>query len=486
MEINQFFISNMPFEIPENGKVTNLGDMKIWTHSNLEFSRVQSRSVDFLLLGFWVHPDFPKLSNEAILNHLSSLNELSTEFFDYLNQLVGRFVFIQKSDKNFIILNDARAQRQVFYHFDNENFYCTSSPQLFYKLIKFPFEIPTDKKVILTSRRYKVLDEWFPGDEYIEEKLKRLYPNFYLNISTQKLERIPFTIWEMSSTELKEYLKNQIIGGTKACLNRFTTIYFGVTGGSDSRFILSLNSDLENVTYFIYDREEKNKIDVELAKKLTERKNISLKIIRPKELSLSFLAFYKEQFLHPRVISKTQNYEWLKDNLGNKNAVVITGYSGEIYRNKILSVNPYHKNFDTVEDLIDYFHYPKSDYLEKMLADWLPSAKQYIQKCNHLTIPELFYWEIHVAYSALYAFEQDISGVEMFCPLSNRQMILNLIHNTTAEERSAPNGIIYQIINESSPEWKGIPYNPKPFHKKIKDEIFKVLPLKVVNLLINR
>lgn len=28
MEINQFFISNAPFEIPENGKITHLGEMK--------------------------------------------------------------------------------------------------------------------------------------------------------------------------------------------------------------------------------------------------------------------------------------------------------------------------------------------------------------------------------------------------------------------------------------------------------------------------
>src|SRR5690606_35597863 len=100
---------------------------------------------------------------------------------------------------------------------------------------------------------------------------------------------------------------------------------------------------------------------------------------------------------------------------------------------------------------------------------------------------DLFHWEQHMApYCAQYAFEQDISGVEMFCPLSNRQMILNLIHNTTKEERSTPHGLIYQIINETSPEWRDIPYNPKPFLKKLKDEVFKVLPLKIVNRVINR
>jgi len=486
MEINQFFISNTPFEIPENGKVTNLGDMKIWTHSNLELSRVQSGSTDFLLLGFWVHPEFPKLSNEAILNHLSSLNELSTEFFDYLNQLVGRFVLIQKSDKNFIILNDARAQRQVFYHFDNESFYCTSSPQLFYKLSKFPFEIPTDKKVILTSRRYKVLDEWFPGDEYLDTYLKRLLPNFYLEITSKQTKRIPYSVAKMDKDKLKSYLKKQIIGAAEACAFRHENILFGVTGGSDSRLILSLNPNLKNTTYFIYDREEKNKIDVEISKQLTKKKGITLKVIQPPPLSVSFLEFYKKQFLHPRVISKTQNYQWLKENFETNKSIVITGYSGEIFRNKVLSVNPYHKKFNTTQDFVDYFHYPKSDYLEKMLEKWLSTAPDYIRGCNHLNLAELFYWEIHVAYSALYAFEQDISGIEMFSPLSNRQMILNLIHNTTAEQRSAPNGIIYQIINETSPEWKGIPYNPRPFHKKIKDEVFKLLPLKVVNLLINR
>lgn len=486
MQVNQYFISNKPFQTPKNGKLITIGEFSIWAHENLGVTEYTSESVHLILLGFFVHPDSPQKKNEDILTELSSFTILSKEFFHFLNQLVGRFVLIVRKENNFIILNDSRAQRQIFYFYKDNDLYITSSPKLFYDLTNFEFHIPKDKQVILSSKRYKVLDEWFPGDEYLDNHLKRLIPNFYLDIYSREAKRIPFSILNMSKKNLKDYIKKQIIGAAEACAYRYENILFAVTGGSDSRLILSLNPSLKNASYFIYDREEKNSIDVKISKELTDKKGIILNIVKPKELSNGFLSFYKNQFLYPRIISKTQNFEWLSKNCQTAKSIVITGYSGEIYRNKILSVNPYHKKFQTPEDFIDYFHYPKSQYLERMLKDWLDSARNYIKDCNHLTLPELFYWEIHVAYSAQYVFEQDVSGVEMFCPLSNRQMILNLIHNTTAEERSAPNGIIYQIINETSPQWKDIPYNPKPFHKKLKDTIFNLLPLSMVNRLINR
>lgn len=487
MFINQYFISNNSFQSPKNGKLTTIGQFTIWSHENLEVTDFQTEIVEMVLLGFAFQPDFPAKSNLEILQNLASHPISSDSFFNFFNQLTGRFVLIIQNAEQTFILNDPGAQRQVFYQFEENNFYASSSPKLFYDLTAFEFKIPTEKQKILNSKRFKFLEEWFPGDEYLDEKLKRMLPNFFLEIENKKLNRIPFQVQKFTKDELKKYIQNQIYGSMEACLLRFDKVLNAVTAGSDSRLIFNATPRDEKIDYFLFKRESENDVDFRIAKELTKRKKINLSVYQPEKLSAEFLTFYQSQFLHPRVLSKLRNIEWLKNNYDGKNAVVIIGYAGEILRRYTQSNNTYQKRFETAEDLLDYLHYGKNEYLDLATKNWFETAKEYLQKSENLLLVDLFYWEqIMESYCAQYTFEQDLSGVEVFCPLSNRQMILNLIHNTSAKERSAPDGIIYQIINETSPEWKDIPYNPKPLHKKIKDEIFKRLPLSIVNRIINR
>ena len=488
MYINQYFISNAPFKSPENGKILPLGNLDIWAHENLELTEVKSPSIQLVLLGFILDPYFPQKSNSDILQDLTEHSESSIDsFFHHLNQLTGRFVLLFKNEEKTLILNDPAGQRQVFYRFEDANFYATSSPKLFYDVTDFEFKIPEEKLKILKSKRFKLLEEWFPGDEYLDSHLKRLLPNFFMQTDTQSIKRIPFKVQIISTQELKEIIRNQIYGSMEASIARFDKILFAVTAGSDSRLIFNSMPREEKIDYFLYKRESENDIDLKIAKKLTQKKKINLSVIQPDKLSDSFLPLFTSQFLYPRILSKLRNIEWLKSHFQNTNTVVIAGYAGEMLRDSTNSINPFQTHFRNAEDFVEYLHYPKTHYLENSIRNWVDSASEYLENCNHLSLLDLFHWEQHMApYCAQYAFEQDISGVELFCPLANRQMILNLIHNTTIEERSAPNGIIYELINENSPEWKDIPYNPKPTFKKLKDLLFKSLPLKIVNRIINR
>lgn len=488
MEINQYFISNVPFTYPQNGRTFSFGNFTLWAHENLEITSLKKTSQELLLLGFIFDPDFPQKSNFEILEDLVEKLEMKSDsFFNHINKLTGRFVLLFKTDDIIMILNDAAAQRQVFYRFQNDDFYATSSPKLFYEATNFEFKIPAEKIKILKSKRFKVLEEWFPGDEYVDSYLKRLLPNFFINLESQSVKRIPFQVQNISKQELKENIKNQIFGSIEASALRFGKILFGVTAGSDSRLVFNSMPLEEKIEYFLYKRESENDIDFKIAKKLTQKKKINLSVIQPEKLSDSFLKFYKAQFLYPRILSKLRNIQWLKNNFKNSNALIITGYAGELYRNCTNTLNPYQHHFSTSKDFIDYLYYPKTEYLDNSMKSWMRSAEEYLKNCKNLSFLDLFHWEHHMAlYGGKYTYEQDLSGVELFCPLANRQIILNLIHNTTSKERSAPNGVIYQIIDETSPEWKGIPYNPKPIRKKLKDFVFSKLPLKVVNRIINR
>lgn len=487
MKVNQYFISTINFESPENGNLFTLDNLKIWVHESLETTELTFDNQQLFLLGFIFNPTFPEKSNQEILKSLAVHSFSSIEFFNELNQLAGRFVLIVKENDKTIILNDPAAQRQVFYTYLNDDFYCTSSPKLFYDVTGMEFVIPPEKQKIISSKRFKLLEEWFPGDEYLDDKLNRLLPNFLIETEKKEIKRIPFTVQTISKEILKKRIRNTIYGSMEACIERFSKILFAVTAGSDSRLIFNSMPREEKVEYFLYKRESESDTDLIIAKQLTGQKKINLSVIKPEKLTSKFLEFYKPQFLFPRVLSKLRNIEWLSDNYQNSNTVVIAGYAGEMLRNSTNSINPYHKNFNSSQDFTDYFHYPPTEYLTNSMGVWLNSTPSYLKKCRHLSLLDLFHWEHHMApYCAQYAYEQDISGVEIFCPLSNRQLILDIIHNTTVEERSAYNGLIYQVINENTPEWKEIPYNPKPFLKKMKDEVFKILPLKIVNRLINR
>lgn len=487
MFIRQFFASTLPIPAPSSGTALVMGNMNIWVHSDLEITRTENNGHSLLLLGFAIDPDHPEWSNSDVMNHLAAQEFDSMLFYDYFNKLTGRFVLWAHSGSETLVFNDPAAQRQVFYHFSEEGSYLTSSPKLFYDQTDFHFEISEDKRVILNSKRFKRLEQWFPGDEFIDLYLKRLLPNFKISLTERTVSRIPFSVRNMSRRELKKMVVSRIYGAMEGCGERFDKILNAVTAGSDSRLILSLSPPEEKSDFFIYKRENENDTDVQIAEQLAEKKRFNLSIIEPPPLSHEFSARYKEEFLYPRMLSKLRNIEWLKNNFEEKNTVVIAGYAGEMLRASTNSINQFHKDFVSHEGFTDYLHYPDSDYLKSSMERWLKTTVAYLKNCNHLSYLDLFHWEHHMApYCAQYAYEQDISGVEIFCPLANRDLILNLIHNSTPEERSGPHGIIYAVIDEAAPEWEGIPYNPKTFLKKIKDRLFKKFPLKIVNLWINR
>lgn len=487
MLLNQFVASTIDFHIKNRGRKLSFSNLIIWADESLEVTLTQKPHQKLLLIGFIFDPRSPNRTNQEILDQINSFKFLSNEFFNEINILTGRFVIVAEANNKCIVLNDPAAQRQVYYHFHNECVFFGSSPKLIYEILKKDFLIPNNKKKIIESKRFKVLEQWFPGDEFMDDNLKRLLPNFYLDISKKNTLRIPVQFRTLDKSQIKHSLSNLIYGSLEACSNRFEKVMFAITAGSDSRLLLNYSPKKENIFYFLYKRENENNIDRQIAQQLANKKNITLNVLEPKNLSSDFLDKYKSQFLRPRILSKLRNIELLKNKYANSNTVVIAGYAGELLRNSTNSINPYHRKFETANDFVNYLNYPSNSYLHQSMSDWIKTTKEYLDNSKNLNLLDLFHWEHHMApYCAQYSYEQDFSSVEIFCPLANRQMIFDLIHNTTAKERSNPNGIIYQLIKEVSPEWNEIPYNPKPFIKIIKDKIFKVLPISIVNRMINR
>lgn len=484
---NQYIITNTQGKFPDGGNVLKLEEWSIWTHNELSISICNEGKAILTLIGFIFYPDKPENSIVQILKELNQYEFYTDSFFNFFNQMTGRFILMVVFNTKIYILNDAGAQRQVYYHFQEEKLFCTSSPQLFNSFFNSDWKVTDEKRVIVQSIRYKKLEQWFPGGEFIDNKLHRLLPNFYLDVMTRKEVRIPFQVkkWE-DVDQLKNYIYRQINGSLKASSIYFEKNLIAVTAGSDSRLILSCLDQTVSPEYFIYRREFENEIDYKISNLMIKKIGKNLTVIQPPENSKSFINEFQKQFLFPRIISKLRNIEWLKNNYDHTNTVVIAGYAGELLRNSVNSINPFHKKFDAIVDFVDYLHYPPTEYLNNSITQWFHSTSEYIKNCENLSLLDLFHWEQHMApYCGLYSFEQDFSGVEIFCPLSNRQLILNLIQNTSDDQRSLPDGLIYQIINERKPEWNNIPYNPKPFVKKLKDEIFKILPLIWVNRLIN-
>lgn len=484
---NQFVASTQDFELNKRGQKFRFNKFFVWSDATLETTHVISNDVNLILFGFILDPRDAKKSNQQILEVLSGLKFLSKEFFNEINVLTGRFVLLMEYDNQCIILNDPAAQRQVYFHVFDEGIHFGSSPKLIYEINNIEFVIPPSKKKIIESNRFKVLEQWFPGDAYMDENLKRLLPNFYLNLCDNNVYRIPVDFHSYDKSQIKQNLTQMISGSLEACANRFQKVMFAITAGSDSRLLLNFSPSRSNIFYFLYKRNNENDVDHRIAQKLAQKKDLNLNTIEPQNVSVTFLDEFKNQFLYPRILSKLKNISYLKNNYANSNTVVIAGYAGELLRNSTNSINPYHKNFNSAKDFVDYLNYPPNEYLELSMNSWVKSTGEYLKDSKNLTLLDLFHWEHHMApYCALYSYEQDFSNVEIFCPLANRQMIFDLIHNTTAEERSFPNGIIYDLIYDKSPEWNQIPYNPKPLIKKIKHELFKRLPISIVNKIINR
>ena len=467
MKINQYFITNDDHVSLDDSDFSefHVDDFKIFVHKNLKANQFSSGSNKLVILGDAFNPFNPEFSNERIGKELVQANFLD-EFLKNLDKITGRYVMFLCIDGSYYVLSDFFGQRQVYYWFDANCFYASSSPKLILETLKLDLEIDEIKLALSKSNYFlKIHEHWLLGETDWDSRLKKILPNHYLNINQKTAKRIPMYVTKTLNNEGLEQEALSILKNSMEAYSKRYSIMLGITSGYDSRLLLASSITLKNtIKYFTFNRKDTYvKRDIKIARQLAEAYHLDYKSIDTSALSLEFISEYKNQFIIPRILDKTKNIQWFK-NQNLKNTAVVSGNGGPIIKRIYKE-----EDFATANSICKATKIEPSKFNISAIDQWLETAKEYTKE-HSLLISDLFYLEMKFGkWGSKMSHEIDFAAVENFTPYNNRHLAFSLLLYYNKGNHKT---ITLSLLEKSLEGITTIPFNPKTWKDTIKKIIF--------------
>ncbi len=425
---NQYFITNAKCTTACK-EVTLLHEtgLDIYHHESLNVSTAKAGTTTVIVLGHIINPFYPSETDDDITRTLAWSCATMDSLFKELSQLSGRFVVLYKNEDGFIAVNDACALKQLYYGFRGEDIILTSSPKMFLDFYGTDLEISEEKKELIGLDNYLSNECLWFGDSCIDNRLRKVLSNHYLDITNKKTGRVPF-YFEGFPTEQRtlEYAAAMLQGSIQAAAKRYRVIQ-PLTCGCDSRVLLSAAKQCkDDITFYVFDLSngDERHPDVWVPRKLSEKLDLNFQLIQLEDIKEEFLALYEKEHVLPQVWPKIAQYQYLYEHQSLPNTVRVSGVGGGI----IKCFYGYTDNANVHVNMLMHFsgYEGKSRLVNREIASWLPGARHYAEQYG-IGLLDLFHWEQKTAnWGAFYAFEQDIA-IDEFSPFYNRNFLLSVL-----------------------------------------------------------
>lgn len=411
----------------------------------LEITVFNHKNSSVLLIGIALDPYNPLHSNVEIAERLAQNSSDLSAFFKQLMTLSGRFVILYKNKKDFIAVGDACHFRQIYYGFVDDNIVLTSSPKLFLEYFDLELKSNPLKTNFVNSAEFaRSENSWF-GDASPDDRLKKLLPNFYLDIHTGEALRIKYDgVRNSSDNEIIEYSYRLLRGTYQALLHRDYKLVQPLTAGWDSRVLFAASKEIKkSINYYVFTNREKSQKkdqDVRISSNLAKKLDINFQVIYLDELEEGFINRFKKNHIYHRILSKTKNIQFHFNQKGKDYTVNINGNGAEILR-------CFYGNYSgeaTFKMLIYFSGFPNNKFVVKELYSWYSSAKRYAKEIG-FNILDLFYWEQRMGnWGALFPYEQDMA-IEEISPFNNRSL-LHMMYSAGYKNRRKPDHKIFNAL----------------------------------------
>ncbi|MDR3583743.1 MAG: hypothetical protein P4L59_00255 [Desulfosporosinus sp.] len=479
---NQYFICDNPVKIKWDDYDTKLfNGFHIYHSTFLDVTIVEDINSQLCTLGYIIDPFSPQKNNEQILEDLLKTCSNADELIINLQKYSGRYVVLYKNDRDFIMISDACSLRQIYYTFFDGQAIFTSSPKMFLDVFDYKWLIGDLKKSVIDEKKFAE-KEFMYGDEGLDDRLMKVLPNHYLNMTKREVLRTPLKIGHFDcEDDVINYASDILRGSIAAINNRYKTVQ-AITAGLDSRTLLAASKSVsDSIEYYTFSTALTEKsTDYIIPGKLANSLKIkNYKSILPGEVNQEFREFYSNHHIFPRINHTLRNIQYHYYN--NQNKINVNGNGGEIVRNYYGNIK-----INDVSDLYCIFDIPENRYVMAQIDKWYRDAKGFSEEYS-IPITDLFYWENRMGnWFALAPLEQDIA-IEMFCPFNNKELLL-AIFTIDSSRRSAPNytffkDLIYNMWSETLTQ----PINPENIIKrlitKMKIEIKKRMNDRTISLL---
>ncbi|WFO15295.1 hypothetical protein M601_015905 [Cellulophaga baltica 4] len=274
----QFLLSPKLCPDLEGWDFQEVGKHYLYVHPDCLQAFATSNGKRGILLGHVLNPRQPDLSTSEILEDIVQQSD-EIGIAKSIYGLVGRFVLIVEKNNEFTFFNDACGLKSFFFTQQDHKFYAASQPLLL-KLVT--------KNLIEQGERYHSYhdseyvksnkENWFPSGTSLYPGVYHLVANHYLKSETlqqtrywpiKKLETINY---EEAKEKFAKLLKLTIDAGSKKY-----KLGLGITGGFDSRILLSASKDAaERMLFYTlqYRNLDYNSNDIRIPVSLTQKINI--------------------------------------------------------------------------------------------------------------------------------------------------------------------------------------------------------------------
>jgi hypothetical protein len=424
-----------------------IGRYLLYTGLELEYEAIKADGKEFYLLGSMYDWENPKFSNKE---NLASVYQSKTvdDVVEYSNQYCGEFILIFKFEEDIYILNDAAAQKEVYY---DDTFSCfASQPKLIGLSIELRDHSDTDAIQFYKSDIFKQKC-LFVGDSTHKKNVFHLLPNHLLDVTDKQSKRIFPT--QTKSTEALDVIARRsanMLKGYITAISLRSKIKMAVTGGYDSR-VLFLASLGVNCDYYVtrHPNMSDSHHDVVIPTYLTKlyHKNFSVEV-DGSEASSKANVNYSNDIDFPRFLKTSSNED---------GCIFINGNISEIARNYY----GYHQ-VATAADLSFLAGYSNLRFAIKQYASWLKS-KPIFEACGYHYL-DFFYWEEKMGnWAAKSKTELYAVGRDVISPFNSRALLCLLLASNRKDRDSHFNRLYNLIISELANQHKEVvqlPVNP--------------------------
>lgn len=203
-----------------------------------------------------------------------------------------------------------------------------------------------------------------------------------------------------------------------------------------------------------------------VAQSLSKKINLYHTIYKLKPLRSSFLKKFKDQFLVPRILSKTSIVKFFKDREPYRE-INLSRNGAEIFRNfyKI-------ENFTDIKTIFREIDVVQNTLQKTGLEKWITHSKEFSSKYE-IEIQNLFYHEIRLGKCASQFYhELDHSGIEFFSPFNNKSLVYSIFLNINKYESDSSNEDFVKELMETMLEGStAIPFKSNYLERSNKKNI---------------
>ncbi len=252
-------------------------------HKLTGFHYYENNGTVCFLYGHAYNPFTMETDETAILKRI--VNHVDCpDFFDYLDELTGIFVFGVIKDGKISYTTDPSGMQSAYYCVDGSAFYLTSHFQILGDLCGYRMD-PFVKELIAYKWYPRIMGAYLPGDLSAFKEVKRIVPDIYYTYDMKAeyvshfrfypLRDLPECKTEEEYNEVIEAGADILKKNMELVLKKWKNIGQSLTGGIDSNTsFAAANGHYNDYKTFSYCSAKKETIDCDAARTISKRFNV--------------------------------------------------------------------------------------------------------------------------------------------------------------------------------------------------------------------